>query len=198
MPVAEALDEYGVDVVRTFFAGAGYRTRQTFSEGAMAEAAERYDRLARAYDAARAACDSVDAYATTVDEDLREAVDEARATFAAAMNDDFNVRAATAALLELASATNRHVDGRDRYDYRGLRRAVETFAEFGSDVLGLTFGDDGEGRADLAEDLLELVVEVREAEREAGNYDRADRLRDALADLGIEVQDGEDGPTVRY
>ena len=50
----------------------------------------------------------------------------------------------------------------------------------------------------VAEDLVELVLEVREAEREAGNYERADDLRDELTALGIEVQDGDDGPTYRF
>jgi cysteinyl-tRNA synthetase len=199
--VADAVEEFGVDVLRTFYAGAGYRTRQAFSEATLAEAEERFGRLERAYGAARDACESVDAYATERDDALREAVERARTGVADAMDDDFNVRAATAALLELASATNRHVEAHERYDYRGLRRAVETFEEFGGDVLGLSFGagggDDG-GRAELADELVELVLEVRAAEREAGNYDRADDLRDALADLGVEVQDGDDGPTYRF
>jgi len=64
MTVEEALAEYGVDVVRTFYLGANYRGEQTFSPGAMAEAEERFERLRRAYEAAVGACDSVDAYAT--------------------------------------------------------------------------------------------------------------------------------------
>jgi cysteinyl-tRNA synthetase len=41
-------------------------------------------------------------------------------------------------------------------------------------------------------------LEVREAEREAGNYDRADDLRDELAAIGVEVQDDDDGPAYRF
>jgi cysteinyl-tRNA synthetase len=114
------------------------------------------------------------------------------------MNDDFGVREATAALLELATAVNRHVDGHDEYDYVGLRRAVETFEEFGEGVLGLDFGDGAGGEAHLADDLIQLVLDVREAEREAGNYDRADELRDDLEALGVTVEDGDDGPRYRY
>jgi cysteinyl-tRNA synthetase len=50
----------------------------------------------------------------------------------------------------------------------------------------------------VAEELVELVLEVREAEREAGNYERADELRDELTTLGVEVQDSDDGPTYRF
>jgi cysteinyl-tRNA synthetase len=39
---------------------------------------------------------------------------------------------------------------------------------------------------------------VREAERDAGNYERADQLRDDLEALGVEVQDTDDGATYRF
>jgi cysteinyl-tRNA synthetase len=200
LTVDDALAEYGVDVIRTFYLSTAYRSEQTFGEAEMREAEERWDRLERAYDAAVAACDSTDAYATVADEALRDAVDETRASFREAMNDDFNVREAMAALLELGTAVNRHLDGYEAYDYRALREAVETFEELGGDVFGLSLGADATegGDVTVAGDLVELVLEVREAEREAGNYERADELRDELTALGIEVQDGDDGPTYRF
>ena len=200
LTVDDALDRYGVDVVRTFYLSTAYRSEQTFGEAEMREAEERWDRLERAYDAAVAACDSTDAYATVVDDDLRDAVSGTRASFRDAMNDDFNVREAMAALLELTTGVNRHIDGHESYDYRGLREAVEAFEALAGDVFGLSIGDDAADGGDVtvAEELVELVLEVREAEREAGNYDRADDLRDELAAIGVEVQDDDDGPAYRF
>ncbi|WP_276272183.1 cysteine--tRNA ligase [Haloarcula litorea] len=195
--VSDAVAEYGPDVLRTFLLSTAYTSRATFSDETIAEARERWDRLQRGYERAVAACDSVDAYAKVEDADLRAAVDEARADFEAAMNDDFNTRGATTALLDLTSAVNAHVDRADGYDFRALRRAVETFEEFGGDVLGLAFGERDDGDVELADDLIELVLDVREREREAGNYERADELRDDLEALGVEVQDTDDGPTFR-
>jgi cysteinyl-tRNA synthetase len=160
--VADALDRWGVDVLRTFYLGTQYGTKQTFSEAAMREAEERWERLERTYEDAVTACDSVDARTKVDDEALRAAVDSARTDFRAAMNDDFNVREAMAALLELSKAVNSHLS-REEYDYRGLKAAVE----------------------------------VREEERAAGDYDRADALRDELEALGVEVGDSPEGPTYR-
>ncbi|EMA65285.1 cysteinyl-tRNA synthetase [Halorubrum aidingense JCM 13560] len=207
--VPDALDELGVNVIRTFYAGAAYRSEQALTEGTIAEAEERWERLSRTYDRAVAALDSVDARAKAEDGDLREAVTDARDDFAAAMNDDLNLREATAALLELTDAVNRHVDAVDAdaddeatneaaYDYRGLREAVEAFAELGGDVLGLQFEAESDGEVELAGELVELILDVREAEREAGNYERADDLRDALRDVGVEIEDGPDGATYRF
>jgi len=196
--VKDAVAEFGADVVRMFLVSTSYTQRQTFSEATVSEAEERWERLERAYDRAVEAADSPDAYATTVDEDLRAAVESARESFTAAMNDDFNSRAAVSALLELATAVNRHADAADSFDYRGLVDAVETFEEFGGDVLGFRFGDADEGGdVTLADDLVELVLEVREEERTAGNYKRADELRDHLETLGVTVEDTDDGVSFR-
>jgi cysteinyl-tRNA synthetase len=196
--VSDALDRWGVNVLRTFYLGTQYGTEQTFSEAAMREAEERWERLERTYEDAVAACDGVDARTKVEDEALREAVEGTRAAFSAAMNDDFNVREAMAALLELTRAVNGHLSN-EEYDYRGLRSAIETFEELGGEVFGLGFGtaSDGDGGVDLAEDVVELVLDVREREREAGNYDRADALRDELEALGVEVGDSPEGPTYR-
>ncbi|MFC5277446.1 cysteine--tRNA ligase [Halorubrum rubrum] len=196
--VPDALEELGVNVVRTFYAGAAYRSEQALTEETIAEAEERWDRLSRAHERAVDALDSVDAYAKTVDEELRRAVADAREEFETAMNDDLNLREATAALLALTDAVNRHVDAEHPYDYRGLREAVEAFEEFGGDVLGLQFETPTDGDVGLAGELVELILDVREAEREAGNYERADELRDALRDVGVEIEDGPDGATYRF
>ncbi|MFB6091719.1 MAG: cysteine--tRNA ligase, partial [Haloquadratum sp.] len=199
LTVADALEEYGVDVVRTFYLSTSYRGEQTFGEREMQEARERWERLERAYETAVDACDSTDAYAKVEDGSFREALSATRESFREAMNDDFNVREAMAALLELTTAVNRHVDERDEYDFWALREAVETFEDLAGEVFGLSLGEEtGDGTVTLAEELVELVLDVREAEREAGNYERADELRDDLEALGIEVHDSDDGPTYRF
>jgi cysteinyl-tRNA synthetase len=195
--VADAVAEFGPDVLRTFLLSTAYTSRATYSDETIAEAEERWDRLSRGYERAVGACDDVAAYAKVTDETLRDAVAEARSAFEAAMNDDFNTREAMTALLDLTAAVNTHLDAHEQRDYQGLRRAVETFEQFGGDILGLTFGDDDSGGVSLAGDVVELVLNVREQERDAGNYERADELRDELEALGVEVQDTDDGPTYR-
>ncbi|WP_306058124.1 cysteine--tRNA ligase [Natronococcus wangiae] len=194
--VDDAVDRWGTNVLRTFLTAGAYNNAQLYSDETIAEAEERWDRLERAYEAAVDVVDSPDVSAKVADEDLREAVADAREEFAAAMNDDFNTREAQSALLEIATAINRHLEDADESDYRGLRRALETLEELGG-VLGLSFEGDADGTADLAGDVVELVLDVREHERESGNYERADELRDELEALGIEVQDTDDGPTYR-
>jgi cysteinyl-tRNA synthetase len=196
--VATAIERYGADVVRTFLLSTAYHSPATYSEQTVSEARQRWERLERSYERAVAAVDSVDARTKVTDTDLREAVETARTEFETAMNDDFNTRGALVALRGVAGAVNSHLDTADAYDYRGLRAAIETLEEFGGGILGLSFGGSDGGDVTVAEDLVELVLEVRDQEREAGNYDRADALRADLQDLGIEVQDTGDGVEYRF
>jgi len=195
--VAEAIERYGVNVVRTFLLSTAYHNPATYSEATVSEAAERWDRLERGYERAVEAADSVDATSKATDEALRSAVDEVREEATAAMNDDFNTRRALAALLDLVSAVHSHVDDHETYDYGALRRSIEVFETFGDDVLGLALGREAAGTATLAGELVELVLSLREDARDAGEYERADALRDDLTALGVEVQDTDDGPEYR-
>jgi cysteinyl-tRNA synthetase len=194
--VEEVVTEYGGDAVRMFLLSTAYDSKATYSEETIAEAVERWERLTRAHERAVEAVDGPDARTKVTDESLRGAVERAREEFRAAMNDDFNTREALAVLLDIAGECNSHLDAHAEYDYRGLRRAVETIEELGGGVLGFTFAeDDGETR--LAAELVELVLDVREAARERGDYERADELRDRLEELGVAVEDTDDGPEFR-
>ncbi|GAB7095857.1 cysteine--tRNA ligase [Halolamina litorea] len=196
--VGDAVREFGPNVLRTFYASAEYRSQQAYTEDTIEEARRRWERLERAYETATEHADSADALTKTEDAAFRDTLAAARTEFEAAMNDDLNAREAMAELLEVAGAINRHVESGAPYDYRALREAIEFFEEYGEGVFGLQFGDATEGEAEIAEDLVELVLDLREEEREAGNYERADDLRDRLEALGVEVEDSDDGPSYRF
>ncbi len=117
--VADAVEEFGSDVLRTFLLSTAYTSRATYSDETISEAEERWDRLSRGYERAAEACDGVDAYAKVTDETLRDAVADARSAFEAAMNDDFNTREAMTALLDLTAAVNSHLDAHEQRDYQG-------------------------------------------------------------------------------
>jgi cysteinyl-tRNA synthetase len=197
--VKDAVAEAGANVVRMFLLSTAYAQKQTYSEEALHEAERRWRRLEEGYERAVAACDSIDARTKVEDADLRAAVATLPAEMEAAMDDDFNTREAIALLLDLVGAVNTHLDSAAEYDYRGLSGAIDALEEYGGDVLGFSFGGEGESEGDvrIAEDLVALVLDVREREREAGNYEEADALRDELEALGVEVQDSDDGPTYR-
>ncbi len=193
--VRDAVAEYGPNVIRMFYLSSVYSADQLFSEVAIAEAEERWERLERAMSRGIGTVDSIDAGSKATDPALRRAVDGTATAVTSAMNDDFNTREAVAALLDLAGEIHRHIDGDSPYDYQGLLRAVCVLEEYGGDVFGLEF--DTTRTTGQEDALVELILELREQERTAGNFERADELRSMLADLGIAVEDTDEGPVYR-
>jgi hypothetical protein len=52
---------------------------------------------------------------------------------------------------------------------------------------------DGQSAPGLTDELVELLVDLRDRARDGRDYERSDRIRDALASAGIELRDGPDG-----
>ncbi|MFO7945401.1 MAG: cysteine--tRNA ligase [Armatimonadota bacterium] len=118
--------------------------------------------------------------------DIENAVQKAYEDFEARMDDDLNVPGATGAVFTLMNEVNKHlVDG--NLDAENVRQ-VKKFMDAADSVLGYIAHE----REALDEDIEELIQEREEA-REAGNYDRADEIRDELQDMGIVLEDTPEG-----
>jgi len=185
--VKDALARWDPEVLRFFFLNAHYRSPIDFSPEAIDEAGRSYARLretvANLEASRRKAPESGRA-----DADLRSATRRTLEAFDEAMSDDFNTREALAAIFEYAREVNKALDlGAGTV---ALDEAAAAFRTFG-EVLGL-FSSKGEV-AGLAESLLDLVVALREDARRRKDFATADRIRDALADLGIVLEDTKDG-----
>jgi len=116
------------------------------------------------------------------------ATTKALADFDAAMSDDFNTREAIAVIFEYGRVVNKALEtgvGRGALD--DAARAYRTFG----DVLGIL--EPAAGGADLVEGLLDLIVALREDARKRKDFATADRIRDALAAVGIVLEDTRDG-----
>jgi cysteinyl-tRNA synthetase len=118
--------------------------------------------------------------------DLPAVLDEARARFEAALDDDLNVSAALAALFDLVRELNRRIAERSLSTADAVR-ALDTLRDLDS-VLAILRAE----AADLPQGAAELL-EARDAARAARDFASSDRLRDELAGIGISVEDTRDG-----
>lgn len=131
---------------------------------------------------------------------LTEAVETVYKEFNKAMDDDFNTALATAALFDFCKAVNSYLHvGAGSFDYQLLKSAREVFSVLAGDVLGILFetsareGDKGED-AQMIEQLMQLLLDIREDARGKKDWATADVIRDRLGELGIEIQDTPQGP----
>ncbi len=167
--------------VRLALISAHYRTTLSFSDDSLAAATSAVDRL-DALVTALAAYQSERADDPT----LRELLDGAREAFVAAMDEDLNISPALAAVFDLVRELNRRLAARS-LSTADARTALATLRDV-DEVLGLLPPVED---ALSAED--QALLDARAAARAARQWAESDRLRDALAERGIAVEDTRDG-----
>jgi len=177
MTIRNALKKYDAEVLRFFLLRPHYRSQIAFTESLIDEARTALTRL---YLALRD---------NPAPAQLQVKWEEAHARrFADAMNDDFNTPIALAVLFDLASEINRTGSTELAAQLRALGSTLNLLQQ--DPTLFLRGADD-----DTAG--IELLISVRATAKREKNYAEADRVRKALLDKGVVLEDTADGTTWR-
>jgi cysteinyl-tRNA synthetase len=169
--LSEALDRYGAETLVAYLISGHYRQPLAFSEGALDEAKARVERIRNFL------------RELTHDDGGGEAapfVVARREDALAALADDFNTPRALAALFGLIAEGHRR-------PLPGARRALAELLP----LLGLDSVLEAEEATDVE---AERLVAEREEARAARDFERADALREELAERGWEIRDTDAGP----
>ncbi|WP_041458969.1 cysteine--tRNA ligase [Ammonifex degensii] len=122
--------------------------------------------------------------------------------FTAAMDDDFNTARALALFFDLAHEINSWAELRPLPPAPVLRRALLLWVSFNR-VLGLFPERRGlpvveQERTMVLEELVKLLVEIRQEARQRKDWATADRIRESLKNLGIVLEDTPAGTRWRW
>jgi cysteinyl-tRNA synthetase len=167
--LSEALDRYGRDAVVAYLISGHYHQPLEFSDRALTEADARI----------RGIRNFVLELPESDEGEADPAVTAWRSDFIDALADDFNTPRALAILSELITEGNRR-------ELSGAQAALEEMLP----LLGL---ESLLAPADTADPEAERLLAEREEARAARDFERADRLRDELAERGFEVRDTPGG-----
>jgi len=124
-------------------------------------------------------------------EDAKTLSKKALEEFEQKMDDDFNTRDALAVMFSLAREANRLM-AEKKLSNEGVENILDIMEDFDSvfDILKRETAWDDE----LQSGLIELALQMREQARKKKDFEMADKIRDELNRLGIEIQDSADGP----
>jgi cysteinyl-tRNA synthetase len=176
--LSEALDRYGAGTLRLFYLRAHYRSPIEFSEARLEEASAAHERLAAfVRSTEQLAPESPEAYADT------------RTAFRAALDDDLATPRALALLFDLVAAGNQKLEAGETAAAAAARAMVVELAG----VLGFDLTQVGVSDESLVDGLVSELLTLRSEAREQHDYATADRIRERLHKLGVEIEDSKDG-----
>jgi len=115
-----------------------------------------------------------------------------------AMNDDFNTPILIAKLFDAVKHINLIKEEKESItaeDKELLQKSVETFVY---DILGLEHNRDANGNSDRLSGVVELLIELRNEARANKDFPTSDKIRDQLAEIGIQLKDGKEGTTFSF
>ncbi|GAL66733.1 cysteine--tRNA ligase [Jejuia pallidilutea] len=112
-----------------------------------------------------------------------------------AMNDDFNSPILIAQLFEATKYINQIKEGKETLTAEDLGLLKDTMNAFVFDVLGLRNEAETSSGTDKLTGAVEVLIKLRQEARANKDFAMSDKIRDELAEVGIQLKDGKDGTT---
>lgn len=187
--IREFLDAHEADVLRMVVLNGSYRSPLIFNDDVVGQAEASLERLRGALRAESDVEDGDDEAEAALDSQVRKSLEG----FEAAMDDDFNTAGALGQLFDLVRAINQGRD--DGAGASALKEAKEQLESLAG-LLGLRLSAAAPDAVSAAP-FIDLLVEIRQDLRAAGEYSLSDRIRDRLGELGVTVEDSRGASTWR-
>ena len=174
--IRELLEDYEPETFRFFVLSTHYRSPIDFSKDSLHQSEKSLDRIRKYYE--------------LLDVEVREEFDSDyevlakwRKEFFDSMDDDFNTPKAIAAIFGLINDSKNELDNLSDED----KIAIKAFLDDAAHIFGVSFETEEVNAG--ADDLLEVISEVRSELRANKQYDLSDKIRDNLQSLGYEIND---------
>lgn len=176
---------YSPMTIRFFILQAHYRSTVDFSNEALQAAEKGLDRLMNAVELLKkmktAATSAVDV--ATLESNCYNAI-----------NDDLNTPIVIAHLFDGVRMINSINDGSATISVSDLNKLKSIYHVFVYEILGLKNNSSNDGKSDeLLKKVVDLLLQLRMETKNKKDWATSDRIRNELAQIGIQVKDRKDG-----
>jgi cysteinyl-tRNA synthetase len=115
--------------------------------------------------------------------------------FEIAIDDDFNFPKAIAVIFEFVREINKLISSENKLDSTFYKSVYEFLHKTAEKVLSILNFDELKRKVErsLEDDLIDILIKIRQEAKINKNYQLADKIRDELAKIGIILQDIKDG-----
>ncbi len=185
--------------VRQLVLSSHYRSPLDFSDAALFGAHSGYQKISESVRALRRRLDA--APQGQVDANVQKQLEDAKAKFEAAMNDDLNTAVALSVMFDLVRVANAQLES-GKASRPTLDAVNDLFSRLGGDVLGIVPQEyavaAAGGNEEAVDKLVGLLITQRAEARKAKDFARADGIRARLDEAGIVLEDAPTGTQWRW
>ncbi|MDP3148817.1 MAG: cysteine--tRNA ligase [Ignavibacteria bacterium] len=184
----DVVKSYPAEVIRLFFV-------QTHYSGPLNYSVELLD-------ASKKGLEKIENFLFTLKEKQKTAVDHAKKIpfsckkyyndFEEAMDDDFNSAKALAVIFDFIKEVNRLFVEYPQIDKSFLEKVEKFLQRTAVDVFGIASFERKEETASLENELIEILIQLRITAKAEKNFALADKIRDDLKSLGIQLLDSKE------
>jgi cysteinyl-tRNA synthetase len=183
--------------VRQFVLNGHYRSPLDFSDAALFAAQSGYNKITETVIAVRKGIQQ--ASDGELDAEITDQLEQLKAKFETAMNDDLNTSVALSVIFDLVRLANKLLqDG--NATAQTLSAIDDLFGKLGGDVLGIVkdkYPQATGGDSELAGKLVNILIDQRNQARKEKDFAKADNLRNKLDEMGIVLEDTPEKTTWR-
>ena len=176
--------------IRFFILQTHYRSTLDFSSEALVAAEKGLKRLWEAYEILKKLENGIDLPEDVeLDKKINTLIDE----FDGFMNDDFNTAKVLANMFEIVPLINSLKSGfieKNAISSATLNRMKQVFTIYIENILGLQSLSQN---SETFNGVMQLLADIRKEAKAKKDFSTSDKIRNQLAELGIEMKDEKDG-----
>ena len=191
----DVLHKYSAETIRLFFAQTHYGGPLNFSDELLASAQKGCEKISNLVEVAQNEIRKNSSEGIIPEFEFQKYRDD----FINVMDDDFNTPQAVAVIFDFIKSINIIIAENEKIHVGFFQEVVKLLKELASEILGIVDLDDSDGSSNISleNELIELLIKVRDRLKTEKQFALADEIRNHLANMGVSLKDTKTGVTFK-